>query len=1047
MRSPRLLLLLQLCFFVSASFVHISDAQDIENPATDPGVISSECNKAGGKCILLEEEGEGPKCSFLLNSSDCPQDTSCCLFQKTPGEREEESETPAEEGTERKRAKRSTRNEGREGTESGRNYDKKSPTEKRKSKTSPKEQRKRENEKSLDKSDNPRKKIKKNRQEKKNGKQSRKKGKETLERNRKKKQDTGSNKKQKYDKRLEKVNVGTLTKKISSTEREKQKKKKPKRKKPDDEDDKGKEGKMKVLKKQRTGSNKEKTNDERLEKVKAGTLKKKISSTKREKQKEKPRRKKTDDDDDKGKEGKLKLVMMEGEGSVEEARSGKPKGCKVLKGCKKRGGKCKKKCKKNETRFKKGCKGQKCVCCGKRCKAKKPCKNRNGSCKSSCRAGEEVVANGCKGGKGCVCCASSQCNAKTNCKNFGGRCKSVCKDTEVVIKDGCDGDGCFCCAPDFVGCPATSECPGRCTETCQGVVSNVQCLGESCTCCLDCKVTPSCEKQHGSCKSGCSCGEVELPGGCTGNGCKCCVAHVPACSSGDKCSGNCMYGPLCTGELGPGSCSGEAGCACCTECNAKTNCKNFGGSCKSVCKDTEVVIKDGCDRDGCFCCAPDFVGCPATSECPGRCTDTCQGVVSSVQCLGGNCTCCLDCKVTPSCEKQHGSCKADCSCGEVELPGGCTGNGCKCCVPQVPQCSSGNQCSGTCLYGPLCTGDLRPGSCTGEVGCACCRECKTKTNCKDFSGSCKSVCKDTEVVIKDGCDGDGCFCCAPDFVGCPATSECPGRCTDTCHGVVSSVQCLGGNCTCCLDCKVTPSCEKQHGSCKADCSCGEMELPGGCTGNGCKCCVPQVPQCSSGDQCSGTCLYGPLCTGDLRPGSCTGEVGCACCRECKAKTTCQNFDGSCKSVCKDTEVVIKDGCDGDGCFCCAPDFAGCPATSECPGRCTDTCQGVVSSVQCLGGNCTCCLDCKMTPSCEKQHGSCKADCSCGELELPGGCTGNGCKCCVPQVPQCSNGNQCSGKCLYGPLCTGELSPGPCSGEAGCACCAEIKIPHSGVSLM
>nr|XP_053635073.1 keratin-associated protein 5-5-like [Cherax quadricarinatus] len=248
----------------------------------------------------------------------------------------------------------------------------------------------------------------------------------------------------------------------------------------------------------------------------------------------------------------------------------KTKGCRLLSKCKKERGACKKSCERGEKEVRKGCKGKGCRCCSTgdnsekgSCKPVKKCKKRGGTCKSSCSGQESDAGTGCQGG--CRCCLpAADCTSTNKCRTLGGTCKARCTFTEQMVPDHCGG-GCFCCVAEMKGCPNTPACLGRCSQSCPGLVSNIPCLGSTCTCCLDCQITPACQMRNGACKEKCSCEEEELPGGCTGKGCKCCVAHTVQCSAESQCSGQCVFRPLCTGALNTTTaCAGDTGCSCCT---------------------------------------------------------------------------------------------------------------------------------------------------------------------------------------------------------------------------------------------------------------------------------------------------------------------------------------------------------------------------------------------------------------------------------------------------------------------------------------------------
>ncbi|KAK3872488.1 hypothetical protein Pcinc_022436 [Petrolisthes cinctipes] len=256
--------------------------------------------------------------------------------------------------------------------------------------------------------------------------------------------------------------------------------------------------------------------------------------------------------------------------------------------------------------------------------------------------------------------------------------------------------------------------------------------------------------------------------------------------------------------------------------------------------------------------------------------------------------------------------------------------------------------------------------------------CKPKKSCRG-KGRCKKRCKGNETVIANGCKGKKyCQCCVR---GCKTKKRCEGTCRKKCEVWET-----------------------------------EKSVRKGCKGDGCVCCVkkevvPVIPK--------------PKPEPQPQPQP-----------ECKNADHCTQHKGTCKPRCEQTESVVVGACEGRSCFCCVEEKEiGCPRSQFCPGECTTSCKNVVANVTCPGLNCLCCLKCSLSIQCRERRGSCKADCACGEEEMPGGCTGAGCKCCIPHVDEC-NGNCGSGECIYTPLCKEEsvVVGGGCSGGPGCGCC-------------
>ncbi|KAK4288836.1 hypothetical protein Pmani_038159 [Petrolisthes manimaculis] len=253
--------------------------------------------------------------------------------------------------------------------------------------------------------------------------------------------------------------------------------------------------------------------------------------------------------------------------------------------------------------------------------------------------------------------------------------------------------------------------------------------------------------------------------------------------------------------------------------------------------------------------------------------------------------CYIICKPKRSCKNENGRCKKKCRGNDTIIAKGCKGKKkCQCCVRG---CKTKKSCVGTCRK--KCEEwesekYVRKG-CKGD-GCVCCvrkevdpvipepqPECKNVDQCKEYLGTCKPRCEQTESVVVGACEGRSCFCCVEEKeIGCPQSQFCPGECTATCKGVVANVTCPGLNCLCCLKCSISTTCRERKGSCKSDCACGEEELIGECTGAGCKCCIPHVQDCS-GYCGKGECIYTPLCNQEsvVVGGGCNGGPACGCC--------------------------------------------------------------------------------------------------------------------------------------------------------------------------
>ncbi|XP_063869830.1 protein psiQ-like isoform X1 [Scylla paramamosain] len=314
----------------------------------------------------------------------------------------------------------------------------------------------------------------------------------------------------------------------------------------------------------------------------------------------------------------------------------------------------------------------------------------------------QVVANKVKKDNQVVAKADARkkkrCRPKGSCKKVSGRCKKKChKKKEIESDTGkCRGKRCSCCVKKPKPCKQRGECVGKgiCRKSCLANeirAGYLPCAGRTCTCCLVDEGTcgPSvqhteCKEAGGTCKPKCD-GERVVAGLCPGPHCSCCIPEIP--------------------------------------CDNTESCKISGGKCKPVCLDTEVRLPGNCGQGRCFCCGQPPTGCTQSPTCPGTCSQTCKGVISlEVHCLGSSCLCCLDCSPKSECTDAKGVCKSLCGCGEKELPGGCNGGGCKCCVADVLECKDKQSLScPNCIYAPLCTADHIPQeTCASQKGCSCC---------------------------------------------------------------------------------------------------------------------------------------------------------------------------------------------------------------------------------------------------------------------------------------------------------------------------------------
>ncbi|CAL4110980.1 unnamed protein product, partial [Meganyctiphanes norvegica] len=114
-------------------------------------------------------------------------------------------------------------------------------------------------------------------------------------------------------------------------------------------------------------------------------------------------------------------------------------------------------------------------------------------------------------------------------------------------------------------------------------------------------------------------------------------------------------------------------------------------------------------------------------------------------------------------------------------------------------------------------------------------------------------------IVKKGCKGTGCQCCASLYHSSSLCKEkkkqrCSGmggRCQNwmkSCNGAVRKGSCKGQFCVCCIPCYETQKCMDRGGRCQPNwnhvCWLGEI-IKDGCSGIGCVCCAPKPPTTST----------------------------------------------------------------------------------------------------------------------------------------------------------------------------------------------------------
>ncbi|XP_042875490.1 uncharacterized protein LOC122255478, partial [Penaeus japonicus] len=210
-----------------------------------------------------------------------------------------------------------------------------------------------------------------------------------------------------------------------------------------------------------------------------------------------------------------------------------------------------------------------------------------------------------------------------------------------------------------------------------------------------------------------------------------------------------------------------------------------------------------------------------------------------------------------------------------------------------------------------------------------------------------------------------------------------------------------------------------------------------CQGTQCACCISCPDQ--SNKRCTenyaGSCKRSCDET-ELEIYGC--EAGCKCCG-CRISRTCIDAGGYCMLGKKRCNGRVTRACAGKYCYCCIPEP--CLQTKCCTfpgGRCDKACnKGEIREEGLCGRDCVCCFPdkCPDSPRCQALDGRCAEGCEADEVALPWLCGGERCTCCVKN--NC-NQTKCCG--LYGGSC-GKVCPAGekavedvCEGK--CQCCVK-----------
>lgn len=237
----------------------------------------------------------------------------------------------------------------------------------------------------------------------------------------------------------------------------------------------------------------------------------------------------------------------------------------------------------------------------------------------------------------------------------------------------------------------------------------------------------------------------------------------------------------------------------------------------------------------------------------------------------------------------------------------------------------------TGAFGVNCTSDWDNTAPPEGTGCSCTPSCGGAVCGNDgCGGSCGSC------TAPDVCQGGQCVCTTT----CGAAVCGPDGCGDSCGSCAANELCQGGQCACQADCT---------GAVCGDDGCG------GTCGN-----------CAANELCvSGQCVCQPECTGMV-----CGDDGCgSTCGSCAANELCVNGQCVCQPDCTGA-VCGNDGCGGS--------CGSCPTGEVCQtGQCATSCDT---------GYTLCDTDCVDTDTSTQHCGGCDQPCDPGETCEESTCT-------------------------------------------------------------
>ncbi len=265
----------------------------------------------------------------------------------------------------------------------------------------------------------------------------------------------------------------------------------------------------------------------------------------------------------------------------------------------------------------------------------------------------------------------------------------------------------------------------------------------------------------------------------------------------------------------------------------------------------------------------------------------------------------------------------------------------------------------------------------------------------------------------------------------PCTPDCTGRscgddgCGGSCGGCTGGLTCnASGTCacagmTCGGSCVDTSSDESNCGACGTTCDVGDA-----CIGGTCRCSPSCTGKVCGDDGCGGSC---GICSSDR---ACDGSGQC----ECATGTSCR---GACTDTMRD-----RRNCGACNTRCRGREFC---VAGMCTRSCTPSCAGRVCGDDGCGGSCGNCGGghyCTASGSCACPSGQAECGSTCVDTSSdPAHCGGCDRPCGGGET--CISG-ACSSACL--PLCGGRAcGPDGCGGECG-MCAADRACDGSGACV-